>query len=194
MIAYTHLDDNSLLNLLKASDNEAFTEIYRRYWKKMFAVAAHKLQHLAEAEEVVQDIFLDLWNRKTELNITASLGTYLAAAVKYKVLNVLAKRNQQLKYAQHAAMHTPEADVSTEQWLQFAELRERLEKLVAELPEKCRLVFKLSREKGLSQKEIAATLDISEKTVEAHLARATRHLKVNLGSYALVVLVLGSKL
>ncbi|MFT3823889.1 MAG: RNA polymerase sigma-70 factor [Chitinophagaceae bacterium] len=188
MIEYTNLDDNSLVHLLKANDNEAFAEIYRRFWKKLFTVAAHKLQHLAEAEEVVQDIFLDLWNRRDALHISHSLGTYLAAAVKYKVLNVLAKRSQQLKYAQHAALHVSEADVSTEQWLQFEELRERLEKLVAELPEKCQLVFRLSREKGLSQKEIAATLNISEKTVEAHLARATKHLKVNLGSYALIVL------
>ena len=175
--------EKELLSLFSKSDDAAFTEIYNRYWNKLFSVAANKLNNLAEAEEVVQDIFLDLWKRRKELNITICLNAYLATAVKYKVINIFAKRNQQLRFCEKTIMDRSIADISTEQWLSFQELRDRLGKLVAALPEKCRFVFQLSRDRGLSQKEIASQLDISEKTVEAHLSKAIRTLRTELKNF-----------
>ena len=175
--------EKELLSQFAKSDDDAFTEIYNRYWDKLFSVAANKLNNFSEAEEVVQDIFLDLWKRRIELNITTCLNAYLATAVKYKVINILAKRNQQLRFAKQAAITNNSADISTEQWLSFQELKERLSKGVAALPEKCGLVFQLSRDKGLSQKKIASQLGISEKTVEAHLSKAVRTLRTELKNF-----------
>lgn len=179
---FSELDDVGLLHLLQSDNEAAFTEIYNRYWDKLFSIAAHKLQNFAEAEEVVQDIFLEIWNRRHQLTITSSLSAYLATAVKYKVINIFALRNRQLQYQQHAVQTVASQDLSTEQWLSFGELRNRLAILVGELPEKCRLVFHLSREEGMSHKEIAATIGIAEKTVEAHLSRALRTLRTQLQS------------
>lgn len=181
MDCYSSLDDQELLHRLKAGEENAFTEIYNRYWKSLFAVAFHKLRNHTQAEEIVQDIFMNIWKRREVLEITSTLSAYLAVCVKYKVINVLAKRNQQLQYVQFATNYFTAADSSTEQWIQFEELKEQLAKETAQLPEKCRLVFQLSREKGLSQKQIAHQLGISEKTVESHLSKALRTLRSSLG-------------
>lgn len=176
------LSDQELLHLMQSDSNAAFTEIYSRYWDKLFAIAAHRLHNLAEAEELVQDIYLELWNRRQQLQITTSLPAYLATAVKFKVINILARRHRELLYQQHAVQSGATADLSTEQRVSFGELQSRLAALVNELPDKCRLVFRLSREEGLSHKEIAATIGVAEKTVEAHLSRALRTLRTQLRS------------
>jgi len=182
MIAFANLDDLQLLRLLKNDNEGAFTEIYDRYWKKLFAVASNKLGTLSEAEEIVQDIFLDLWRRRKELELNGELSSYLAVAVKYKVINILAKRHLYSKYSRHLSSQR-DIDSSTENWLQFEELKERLEKLVTALPDKCQLVYRLSREKGFSQKQIASALNIAEKTVESHLSRALNSLRAVLHNF-----------
>jgi len=185
-----NFDDAALLERLSLGDAAAYTEIYNLYWQKLFAVAAYKLNSLADAEEIVQDIFLELWNRRASLVITSKLSSYLSVAVSYKVINVLAKRNVQNRYQQYAVSNMPVADFSTMQWLEFEELKDRFLNQVAQLPEKCQLVFKLSREENLSYKEIAKQLSISEKTVEAHLSKARHILKMNLTSVVITATVL----
>lgn len=186
MTPYTQLDDAALLFLLNQDNEKAYTEMYNRYWKKLFTIAANKLGNLHEAEELVQDIFLDLWKRRNILTITASLSSYLSVAVNFKVINILARRSLFLRYSKEISHNKIDIDQCTEQWLQFEEMKDILEKLITALPEKCRLVFNLSREKGLSQKEIASTLKIAEKTVEAHLSRALHSLRVILNMMLLL--------
>jgi len=181
---YNILDDKALTVLLQNGDEHAFTEIYNRYWDKLFAIAANKLKDLDEAEEIVQDIFVSLWKRREELGAIDTLSPYLAVSVKYRVIKYLDKQNNRQRYAnqQQTAIL---ADDSTQQWLEFEELRSRLAMFVADLPEKCRLVYRLSRESGFPQKRIAEELGISEKTVEAHLGKALKTLRARLSSFLL---------
>ncbi|MFA6944441.1 MAG: sigma-70 family RNA polymerase sigma factor, partial [Pedobacter sp.] len=144
-------------------------------------VASNKTGCLEEAEEIVQDIFISLWDRREEIIITTSLNAYLAVSVKYRVIKLLAKRNQYNKYAVHSLTILPLSTNSTEDWFEFEELKSRLEILVSNLPEKCRLVYKASREEGFSQKQIAEEFGISEKTVEAHIGKALKSLRTGLG-------------
>ena len=174
-------DERELLYRLQNGDDAAFTALYNRYWKSMFYTAAQKLQSLPEAEEVVQDIFMELWRRRSELEIKTSFSAYLAGCVKYKIITALAKRNRQVHLGNHADFASDLPDHATEQALRLGELQEQLHREVEKLPEKCRLVFRLSREVGFSQKQIATELGIAEKTVEAHLSRAMRSLRTGLG-------------
>lgn len=174
--------DKQLLRLLQQGDEAAFTGIYDLYWKPLFTVAANKLSSLSEAEELVQDIFLDLWHRRETLSITSSFSAYLSVAVRYKVIDRLARRARQQRYQTYAIHHAPLLDNSTEETIRLQELERRMQDAVAALPEKCRLVFALSREQGFSQKEIALRLGIAVKTVEAHLTKAIRILRMTLGS------------
>ena len=181
MSLYASYSDIELLDLIRLGDKIAFSEIYGRYWKKVFTVATNKIGQPEEAEEIVQDIFISLWNRRESIIITTSLNAYLAVSVKYRVIKILAKRNHYLKYADHSLNEFPVISNSTEDWLEFEELKSRLELLVSHLPEKCRLVYIMSRENGMSQKQIAKEFGISEKTVEAHIGKALKVLRTGLG-------------
>ena len=185
MCNYNILNDKELTNLLQEGDEHAFTEIYNRYWSKLFSIAANKIKDLTEAEEIVQDIFVSLWKRRSELSVIGTLSPYLAVSVKYRVIKALDKRNSQQKYSDYSQITLSITDDSTQQWLEFEELKSRLAVFVADLPEKCRLVYQLSREAGYSQKKIAVEMGISEKTVEAHLGKALKTLRTRLSSFLL---------
>ena len=172
--------DQELLQLLQQSDDEAFTTIYLRYWDKLIAVAMHRLGNLEEAREIVQEVFCNLWRRRDDLEITHSLNTYLAAAIKYEIFKRFAVKSRHRRLEQQALKNWQEAADDTLDQLNAHELQSELYTLVKALPEKCRLVFQLSRDKGYTQKQIASELGIAEKTVEAHLSAALRKLRVGL--------------
>lgn len=187
MLFYTEKEDEDLLTLLKCNDALAFEELYNRYWKRLFVIAANRTVHPEDAEEIVQDIFTALWRRRQSLTLTSELAHYLAVSVKYRIIKMLDKYHHQQRYIDSLVLKG-EVDDSTQEWLAFDELREELAHYVKQLPTKCQLVFKLSREEGYSQKDIAETLQISEKTVEAHLGKAFKILRSKLASFTMMLL------
>lgn len=178
MYKYQDSDEELLQRLQLNRDATAFTSLYERYWEKLVTLAYIRLQSTMDAQEVVQEVFLDIWKRSDNIHIRHSFHTYISAALKYKIITFLARRKQETD--RQAMLNQSETDTSTEQWLSYQQLRDELENTVRALPEKCQLVFRLSRENGLSEKQIAATLNISVKTVEAHMSRALRSLRTSL--------------
>ena len=174
--------ESELLRKMAQGDELAFTEIYHQYWKLLFSVAANKLDNLAEAEEVVQDVFADLWKRRAEIDIRQSLKSYLAAAVKFQVYSLLYKRHRQRHHEKILQQNSSSTSHVEEQY-DLKTLQEQLKQTTAQLPERCRLVYELSREAGLSNKEIAQSLDISEKTVENQMTKALKVLRTSLKSF-----------
>jgi len=172
--------DSQLLELIRKDDRVAFTELYNRYWDKLFTVAMHRLNDEHEAEEVVQEVFLSLWQRRLTIELTHSLNTYLSVAVKYRIINHLDKQFRKKQHIEHLTIHAPREHDSTSQWLLEKELRTQLEQSIGRLPEKCRIVFLLSREQNKTNAEIAAELNIAEKTVEAHMTKALSTLRQSL--------------
>lgn len=193
MLKYHNIAEDELLSLLKAGSEAAFNEIYKRYWSGMFLVAKNRLQNDADAEEVVQEIFCNLWRRRENIVIDRSLKVYFSVAVKYEIINRSVRQRKETSLFDRLAKHSTEEDLSTLQTLSFNELQERLYASVALLPERCQLVFKLRLEKEYSQKEIAKELNISEKTVEAHLAKARKHIRASFGSaFPSLILIISS--
>lgn len=178
--------DQQLLGLLQTSDHQAFNEIYRRYWDKLYYLAAKKLQEFNEAESIVQDVFVDLWQRREQLRIYESLEGYLVVAVKYRIINFLARQDRLRSYRQHLRTQHSISDTATEEWLSFDDLQDWLLKMVSRLPEKCRLAYQL-REEGFSQKEIAQQMQISEKTVETHISRALKAIRASISQLCSVL-------
>jgi RNA polymerase sigma-70 factor (ECF subfamily) len=176
MSIYATFSDESLIFRLQSGERKAFDEIYTRYWDKLFVTAANRVGDLHEAEDIVQEVMFNLWKRRETISLQSNLAAYLAVAVKYEVLNQLAKKKRQ-SLPDLPTTQQLMADYSTQQMLDFSALQQRLAVLVNALPEKCRLVFVLSREHGYSQKDIAKELDISENTVEYHIKNAVRALR-----------------
>jgi RNA polymerase sigma-70 factor (family 1) len=133
-----------------------------------------------EAEEAVQNIFLTLWKNHQTLNLTYNLYTYLSVAVKYQVLTRFAQMRREKQRSENLKTGIIEGRETTCEWLSEKELKQRIELCVNALPEKCRIVFKLSREQGLSNARIAEELTISEKTVEGHITKALAALRSSL--------------
>lgn len=175
MPALSNYTDEDLISLLKTNSRVAFTEIYKRYWDRMYVVAFNKTGHSKDAEEIIQDIFLDLWKRRDTLEITRSLEAYLATAVRYRVINRMAVKNRIIREELNDTHEN--LFITQPGWIDSTDFEKQLTETIERLPEKCRLVFRLSRAEGLSHKEISRQLGIAEKTVESHLSRALRSLR-----------------
>lgn len=179
---YNIYTDEQLLALLSAGDEAAFAELYQRYWDKLLYKAGSKLRSIQAAEEILQDIFLDLWKRRETLLITTTFNTYISAALKFKIINYQAaehRRSQRL--AQHLSVAGHSAN-SAYDILQEKELQARLDQLVLKLPERCRLIYRLKQE-GYTQQQISHRLSISPSTVQTQIERAMRNLRVGLSNF-----------
>lgn len=181
MSAHSSLSDFELVQLLKTEGEVAFRVLYERYWDKIYVIARHRLEDSREAEEVVQDIFLRLWRRRSHLILTHSFDNYFAVAAKYEVFNRLARRARATAFEKFIANDLAGIDESTLHEIDYNELNRYFQLTVNALPEKCRIVFRLQHDQGYTQQEIAEELNISTKTVEAHLAKARKTLRDNFG-------------
>ncbi|TZF82226.1 RNA polymerase sigma-70 factor [Pedobacter sp. BS3] len=176
-------DDDVLIDRLNTDEINAFREIYDRYWDKLYVVARNRINDREEAEEIVQDIFCNFWRRRKSLVLTKGLNNYFSIAVKYEVINRLARQARANTYLKQAAKELSEVDESTLMQLDLNELQNQLQSTINTLPEKCQLVFRLQHEQGYSQRRIAEELDISEKTVEAHLSKARKVLRNSFSNF-----------
>ena len=168
--------DGELMELLRSGDEAAFTDLYRRYWERLYVVASHTLgSH--EAEEAVHDVFLRIWKMRDTIIIRESLQQYLAAAIKYEVINRLRKQVRRRQLFNRFEQGTVVSNDPTGESIREKELIAELETTIRTLPEKCQIVFRLSREQGYSHREIAKKLGLSENTVESHIRRALHTLR-----------------
>ncbi len=172
---YVTYDDKLLLELVSKNDASAFTEIYNRYWKKIFAVAYNRLQQMETAEDIVHDVFASLWANRNKIEIDA-LENYLATAAKYMVLAKIRKAESQRLYT--TTLQPPVIEMDIENSLHYKRILEMVDHEVEKLPEKCKLIFKYSRNEGMPVKQIAKELDISPKTVENQINKALKQLKL----------------
>lgn len=187
MNAYNTLSDQELIALLKGGDREAFNQIYSRHVEFLYNYAFNMLKDEDECTDAVQDIFAWLWLNRQKLHIT-SLKGYLGAAVKYKLARVIqrSKRRAEILAANADLMNDSFVDDSFE----IKELKKVISDFVGDLPERARQIFELSRNQYLSNKEIAARLGITEKTVENQITITLKKLKVSLGKMSFWVVFL----
>lgn len=177
MVSYSGLTDRELADLLRTGDEAAFKVIYKKYWDKLLVVAGRRLNDIEEAEEAVQDIFLNLWKRRESFQLKVGFDNYFAVAIKFEVINRLAKKARESQRNNAFAKMLSEPQKSSFEPFDFDMLQKQLEHTISSLPPKCQLVFRMSREKGHTNKKIALELEISEKAVEKQITHALKVLK-----------------
>lgn len=185
----TIVTDTILIELLQAGDESAFQEIYHRYWYKLYIVARRKVNAEEDAEEIVQDIFVDLWERRTRLTIN-ELDKYLFSAVKYKVLNYIKSQIVRQTYQTERLSITIDADSNTEEELAYKDLNQAIMEGIGQLPSKTQEIFQLNRLEGLSVKEIAELLHIPERTIEYHITQSLRTMRIYLKDFIIYGMIL----
>ncbi len=173
---YRLLSDEVLIKLLKANDETAFKEIYNRYWKLLYKKAYFKTRSHEIAEEIVQNIFVKLWEKRTTSAIL-HLENYLQTAIKYQVINHFKSLLTREKYINAIKAKYPETEDTSATNLLMHELTAIIDKAIRELPEKTQIIFNLSRSEHYTVKEISESMHLSEKAVEYHIAKSLTQLR-----------------
>lgn len=190
--------DEILLDLVKNHDDQvAFEEIYYRYWQILLDGAYQRLKSREASEEIVQEVFLDFFIRRDQIEMKSNLEAWLKTALKYKVYNIYRAQQIHLRHLDGIMRENQITPIPPDEALDLKEIRERIKIAAAKLPDKCREVFLLSRMEHLPQQEIAVRLNISVSTVKKHITKAIRILKSEFqGNYLdllILVLFLGAR-
>lgn len=177
-----HTDENQLAGLISRGDENAFELLFRQYYRPLCGYAAGLLSDRDAAEEVVQQLFCRLWEKRESFQLTGSLRSYLFRAVHNAVMNEIKHEKVKQAHLQHQQHEQPQQEQPATA-LRVKELEERIQAAIRQLPEQCRLVFRLSRFEGLSYREIAEVLGISVKTVENQMGKALKTMRIRLADY-----------
>jgi RNA polymerase sigma-70 factor (family 1) len=179
---HSQLSDEALVALLQAGEARAYEAIYKRYWYKMYSIAYHQTGVRQEAEELVQNVFLSVWNRRTEV-VIRHLDLYLTLAVKNQVYDFIKSRISYRKFQEYQILQEINQHYNPHELMNFTELAQAVEKVLGLLPEKSAEVFRRSRFENQSVRDIAEGLQLSEKAVEYHITKSLKFLKENLSHY-----------
>lgn len=171
------ISDQGLLQSLKKNNHTAFKEIYKRHWSKLYIFALNILHDKDLCEEVIQEVFVTLWERRNS-SVIENLSAYLYQAVRYQVYKQFRKSKMLERESERFDSFLMESDI--EESVEYLELQSKITESIAKLPDQRRLIFQLSRVEELSNKEIAGKLNLSVQTVKNQITKAIGSLRRSL--------------
>lgn len=178
-------EEQILFEKTKMGDEKAFETIFRHYYPHLCLYASRVLKNTAAAEEIVQELFVLLWERREETEIETSVKNYLFKAVKNHCLNYIKHNQIKNEYSRKILAETntfsPDDEIETQ-----TELFQKIEESISGLPEKRQEIFRLSRQEGLKYREIAEKMNISVKTVETQMGMAIKTLREKLRDFLII--------
>lgn len=188
---YAMDDDALLFDRIKSGDERAFEIVFKKYYVRLSHFVFQYVENMPDAEELVQESFLNIWEKRQSLDINTSFRSYLYAAVKNRALNLIRNTNRRKGHLSViSSFRNNEADALSE--LSVNEINDQLFMAVEKLPPKCRKIFQMSRIEGLKHKEIAAQMDVKVKTVENQIGIALKYLRGHLSEFLKIIAVLAS--
>ncbi|HRE52586.1 MAG TPA: RNA polymerase sigma-70 factor [Flavitalea sp.] len=167
---------------------KTFEEAFKTHFKKLYAYAFTIVKEEMAAEEMVQQVFFKIWEKKGQVEIRTSVTAYLYRSVYHESLNYLKHQKVKAAYQSHAARESKNQSDNASSKLQLSELEQKLNVALNELPEQCRVIFQMSRFEELKYQEIADRLGLSVKTIENQMGKALRILRTKLIDYLPLVI------
>ena len=177
--------DIQLIQKIQASDPEAFDQLYHRYWKMLFLLAWKKTGDKEDAADLIQELFIEIWDRRINFKVERSLRTYLVSCVYFKVFNYFRTKGIKDKHARQFESYLATAGTQDDYITgaleqvekEYGDMQEIIEQTIGLMPEKMQKVFRMSLYQRRSVADIAEELDISTNTVKSHLQSAMRQLR-----------------
>jgi RNA polymerase sigma-70 factor (family 1) len=184
MVDYSTISDQELTALLKERDQFAFTEVYRRYWHRLYLHAYKMLNDEDQAKDVIQELFIAVWSKVSTIEINASLKSYLYVMTRNRVINFIRKNKISDDFIVMLAEAMPESDERLVKQIDDRDLIALIDQEINQLPARMKQVFEMSRKDFLTNKEIATILGTTEETVKKQISNSIRTIKVKLDKYA----------
>lgn len=182
-------NESVLVQRFIGGDEQAFETLFKKHYQMLLKVGQFLINDIEQAEELVHDVFINVWQKRENINSQASFKNYLITAVRNRCFNHLkAKKKTTSIDDDESWADELVADTATDTVANLKEVNLAIEAAVSRLPEQCRIIFQLSRYEGMSYKEIAETLGLAPKTVENQIGRALKTLKTELKDYLPFVL------
>ena len=172
--------DQELVEKLRKSDVTAFDQVYEKYAGKLYSFSLRYLKSKDEAEELVQSVFLKVWENHQKLKSDTSFRSYLFTIAYNEICNLFRQRSYLRKFIESARISGTEASGDSEALIDVRFVEEQLNGIIAKLPEKQRIIFKESRQKGKSTRDIAAELGLSPGTVDNYLSESLKFIRLHL--------------
>ena len=173
-------DDNFLASGIRNDNLKAFELLFHRYKKKLYYFSLRYLKDVAEAEEIVQIVFINIWEHRKTLDETLSVKSYIYRSAVNNIYNCLKKRAIRQNYIDRELQNQERSANQTYEHIYYKDLKKTISNIISSLPPQQQKIFQLSRIEGLSHEEIAGKLDLSIRTVENQIYRVTKVIKKQL--------------
>jgi RNA polymerase sigma-70 factor (family 1) len=180
--------DEQLLETIRNGNDAAYAELFNRHWDHVYRMIYSRIRNAATTEEMAQEIFMKLWDKRNELAIE-NFPAYLYTCVKHRCLNYIESRITQQKHWVYYREFLSAYDDSTNRTIELNDLRNALDKGLETIPEKSKMIFRLSKLEGKSLKEISEQMKLSQKAVQYHLTRSARELRIYLKEFIVSILL-----
>jgi len=176
-------EEKDLFDKIKKGDEKAFEKLFHQYYGILCSFATKIIKDDVAAEEIVQDLFVKIWEKREQLFIETSLKNYLFRSIRNLCLNFIQHNKTKIRHAQ-IVLSEVESNLSDDSNYPEVDLFVKIEESINSLPEKRQEIFRLSRQEGLKYYEIAQKLNISIKTVETQMSLAIKTLRDKLKNYS----------
>ncbi len=168
---------------MKIDDKISFEQIYRQYWSRLYIYAFNVLRERQLCEDIVQDVFIDLWAKRHDVQISY-IHSYLHQSVKYQICNHF--RESKYKKQLLLKFDLMNTEYKIDEYYEQKELKAQIKEVVSQLPEQRRIIFTMSRYEGLSNREISKILNISLQTVKNQISKSLKNIRVSLSNFYLL--------
>ncbi len=180
MSEYSSYDQQQLLKQIANGDQVAFEQFYNIHWNRIYSLALTYLKSSVQAQDVVQEVFLKIWVKRQNLSHVENPASYVYIMGRNEIINALKKKISLDWLTEEQAELIPDNFMLPHQEIDLKQLQQNIGRAIDNLPDRQKLIFKLSREEGLNHEQIAARLGIEKSTVKNHIVRALNTLRSNL--------------